>query len=164
MRNNRQIQRTSRDGGNTKPVAVTRQTVEGRAPFLRGLTPCTLAQQIKMDISCLAACRCLSRGCFLCASAQNARLRSILQDPLLRLALQTNLQAVLLICPSGLTALAAEDKSVRLWNAGTGRCVAEFRGHYGGITHLHFSPDSTMVGADEEGAAHTRQGSMLMGS
>lgn len=48
--------------------------------------------------------------------------------------------------PSGqMLVSGSEDKTVRLWNPLTGRALAEFKGPYGSIKHVEFSPDSALV-------------------
>ena len=34
---------------------------------------------------------------------------------------------------------------MRLWSTGTGRCLAELKGHFGLVTRVRFSPDSGQV-------------------
>ena len=46
---------------------------------------------------------------------------------------------------SKLLALGAVDKTVRLWDAATGRALQTLKGHSSGVSSVAFSPDSNLL-------------------
>jgi WD40 repeat protein len=67
---------------------------------------------------------------------------------------QGHSDAVTCMCfsPSGsLLASGSEDKTVRLWSVLSGKLIAEFKGHFGLVMHVRFSPDSQQASVCERG-------------
>lgn len=54
-----------------------------------------------------------------------------------------------------LVATASEDKTVRLWNAKSGRCLAVLKGHEDEVNEVAFSPDGKMIVSCSGGMAIT---------